>query len=381
MKKNLLLTLLPILVLSAVSSCKPVEKEYTGSNELFISEFYTGKYFIDSAIEITNNSTESIDLKDYSFKIYSRNDLKNEIPLSGTINANESFVYKNKDFDDSKNNDLSIGTRLDDNYFDGIKYIELVNNATNLIYDSLGTKGYDLTYASDTSLVKLKEYFTGHVVNNKLYYVKTKSTVTKFLGNTDVPIALNELLEGPKLTSIYKEGALTDEKGSNPTGNYAEVTLKDLGDGDTTYFNFPDYSLLADEHRSVRYLFIDTPEVAHGDKNKAQKWAVSAQNHNNKLLKEAKHILVQTNRGAALREVYGRLLGYVWISDLDNPSPSDYKLLNFDMLVNGYCHFNNHDLYEEMMCGDLLYFDYFEYALNYAEGNKIRLYGSGEETD
>ena len=62
----------------------------------------------------------------------------------------------------------------------------------------------------------------------------------------------------------------------------------------------------------------------------------AAKKFNNQVINNAKSFAIQTSKGGSYRDAYGRLLGYVWYSNLSNPSPSDYMCLNFEMVREAY---------------------------------------------
>ena len=99
-----------------------------------------------------------------------------------------------------------------------------------------------------------------------------------------------------------------------------------------------------------------------------------AKNYNNEVLKNAKHILVQTNKDYALRETYGRLLGYVWYTNIENPTLNDYRMLNYELLVNGYCRSDSRTKYENMSYLDMYYTNYFDYAYEYASNLRLGVF-------
>ena len=173
---------------------------------------------------------------------------------------NGSIVLLNESFDSTLlvNDNLNL-IYLDDDYLTGDRYIELRNDKNKLL-DCMGIKGYNLSYVSATSLIKLEKYFSGHSNFSKTYFVEISKDNTKYLGNTLFPLTYEELMYGPRLSSSYYSPSLSREDGS-PTGGYSEVNIISLGDGDTTVFSFDNDKDL--QRESVRYLLINTPEIAH----------------------------------------------------------------------------------------------------------------------
>ncbi len=375
--KKIFLTLIPCLLLSSVTSCNSSNDGKTNSN-IIISEYFCGEIYYDSAIELSNISSADISLEGYKLNIYSKDQIKTTITLNETIKANSTFVYANKGYDNS-NTQLTNIKILDDNYLTGKDYIELVNTKSNLL-DCIGTKGFEISYAKNESLVRLKEYYNGYKTYNYLEYVRVKSNTRTYLGNQKVPLTKEELMDGPKLTSEYSSLEFTNSSEA-ALGGYVEVSIVSLGDGDTTVFKYDSSSNLTELTQRTRYLLINTPEVDHGPQSSIveEKWGKTAEIYNNERLNKAKHILVQSNKGFGLRETYGRLLGYVWYTEKENPTLSDYKLLNHEMVINGLARFDSRDKYASMYTGDVLYYEYFMYAYEYASQNKIKLFGNDDD--
>ncbi len=371
MKFNKTSLLINIALLSlSCFSCSNIKSTLTNS-DVFISEYLVGSFFYNSCIEIYNKSNVDLDCEDYHLDIYDGDEIFKSINLNSTIKASSTLVLANKDFDKTllQNEDINI-FYLEDNYLTGDKYIELRDNKGKLI-DCMGYKGYNISYVSSTSLIKLENYFGGHTDFNKLYFVKISANNTKYVGNSNFPIDYEELMYGPRLKEEYFASSLSRSDGS-PTGGYSEVSIASLGDGDTTVFTFPNDPDLTRE--SVRYLLINTPEIAHSSHEEDEFMGREAKIYNNNILTNAKHILVQTNKDYALRETYGRLLGYVWYTNEANPTLNDYRLLNFELLVNGYCRYDSRSKYENMSNGDMYYTNYFDYAYEYALSEKLGVF-------
>ncbi len=378
MNKKQALLLIPSLILVSISGCNSNNEGFkeTGSS-IFISEYFCGEVYYDACLELSNKSNKDISLEGYKINVYSKDAVKYTIELKETIKANGSFVYANSRFDNATNiNDIVF---LESDYFTGRNYIELLDSKSNLA-DCIGIKSYDIVYVENESLVRLKEYFNGYNKYDYLEYVRVKANTRTYLGNQNVPISKVELMEGPKLTEEYSSLEFTNKKES-PLGGYVEVTINSLGDGDTTVFDYPNSSNLIELTQRTRYLMINTPEVDHGPSSTIveEKWGKTAEIYNNEKLSNAKHILVQSNKGFGLRETYGRLLGYVWYTNEENPSLSDYKLLNHELVIEGLARFDTNDKYETMYTNDVLYYEYFNYAYNYALENKLKLYGDDED--
>ena len=319
-----------ILALFSIFSCSK-NNDFLASNDIFISEYFVGSFFKNSAIEIVNNTNKDIDCSKYHLDIFNMDELSKNIELNTVLKANSSIILLNKTFDSTLlvNDNLNL-IYLDDDYLTGDRYIELRNDKNKLL-DCMGIKGYNLSYVSATSLIKLEKYFSGHSNFSKTYFVEISKDNAKYLGNTLFPLTYEELMYGPRLSSSYYSPSLSREDGS-PTGGYSEVNIISLGDGDTTVFSFDNDKDL--QRETVRYLLINTPEIAHSSNEEDEFMGREAKIYNNNILTNAKHILVQTNKDYALRETYGRLLGYVWYTNIENPTLNDYRMLNYE-LKNG----------------------------------------------
>lgn len=96
----------------------------------------------------------------------------------------------------------------------------------------------------------------------------------------------------------------TGGSGEYTLGEFHEVTVDQLIDGDTTRFNFEGQS------ESFRYLIIDTPEV-NTDSGTPEPYAVEAADRVEELLTEADTIEVEFDVGPTTDD-YDRFLAYVY---------------------------------------------------------------------
>lgn len=90
------------------------------------------------------------------------------------------------------------------------------------------------------------------------------------------------------------------------TDTGVEVTVVEVIDGDTIKVEFEG------EVYSVRYIGINTPEIAHGDQP-GEECGAQASDANARLVQDQKVFL---ERDVSDTDVFGRLLRYVWIGDL-----------------------------------------------------------------
>lgn len=336
---------------------------------IFISEFYAGESINDCILELGTLEEESFDISNLTLKVYSGSNLRLSYNFKGVqISKSNLVLIENQEstFTDSTSTIL----KLEDNTLYGLYYIELVDEKNRMI-DSLGFKEFNTSYVDHQSLIKLPNHFLDRDKFDKMNYVKARKGVTKYLGNLETPVTEEEILEGPRLDS-EEYGSLPFESGEKSYGGYEKATVRRLGDGDTTFFNWPSGSSLSSS-TSVRYLMIDTPEIDHGDGG-GEKYGDTAKAFNNEKMSSATLIYVQSCRGGALHENYGRYLGFVWYTTKQNPTFSDLRLLNFDIVKAGLAKHALYDKYEEMYYKDVLYFDYLAYANAYAAKNKLYIH-------
>lgn len=112
-----------------------------------------------------------------------------------------------------------------------------------------------------------------------------------------VLVAVTYFFSGEDLDSTGGSGEYT-------LGEFHEVTVNQLIDGDTTRFNFEGQS------ESFRYLIIDTPEV-NTDSGTPEPYAVEAADRVEELLIEADTIEVEFDVGPTTDD-YDRFLVYVY---------------------------------------------------------------------
>ena len=122
-----------ILALFSVFSCSK-NNDFQASNDIFISEYFVGSFFKNSAIEIVNNTNKDIDCSKYHLDIFNMDELSKNIELNTVLKANSSIVLLNKTFDSTLlvNDNLNL-IYLDDDYLTGDRYIELRNDKNKLL--------------------------------------------------------------------------------------------------------------------------------------------------------------------------------------------------------------------------------------------------------
>lgn len=345
-------------------------------NEPFISELFIGEKYTLSCIEIGNSTNASISLSNYTLAIFKYSDLSIEYKFSDSLNANGTIILANKALAASNSNYIDLGA----NYITGSNYIELRKNGVCI--DAIGNKGLNTFYQTNGSMIRFKEYFKSYNKYDPLHFFHVRGGVSKYLGNLDVLMSVAEYEKGPTLSSYYSD-KVYGSSSVVPQGGYLKATIKSLGDGDTTRFYFPDGDSSVNSLSAVRYLFINCPEILHPgvEGSRDQPWGQPAKTFNNNKLSNATSILVQSNSGYSLTETYDRMLGYVWYSDVSNPSLSDYHLLNYEMVLNGYANVSIDSKYDTMYgVGDVLYYDYVMYAYYKAFNAHIGVWGETDPT-
>lgn len=334
-------------------------EEEVKTEDIFISELITSG--ISGYIEIGNNTGKIVNLDGYKLNIYKYDKLSVSVDLSGkSLENNKVLVFSNKSSDKYNGDQIY----LDDDYITGRNHIELVKN--NVCIDSISYSGYNVGYFEDVGLIRFKESYYAYPKFDLLNFFEVKQDVFTYLGTLDVNLTMEEFLKGPKINESYLDLPFSDESAKGKGGFIKEAHLVSLGDGDTTGFKELD--------QTVRYLLIDTPEMAHGEVIE-QPWARAAKKYNNRVLTEAKHIMIQSNLDYPLNETYGRYLGYVWYTDLVNPQIEDYRLLNYEMVFNGLAR-ENPGSFKTMFSSDEINYSYYvKYAGNYCTKNKIGVHG------
>jgi len=379
-KKSKFIKLIALSVIStSLFSCGSNGNKEPLTKNVVISEVYVGNSLIDSCLEIANTGTSSINLTGYQLVLYKdKNNIDYTYTFKETLEASKTMIFANNTFDAASKNIVDY-INIGGDFIYGRNYIELLDSNGTLI-DCVGYKGIQVTYVEKQSLIRLKEFSEGFGTFDSLHFIKVKLGVSKYLGNIEAPLSVEEIRKGPSIDEEYSnyEFCSSDDK---PLGGCVNVNLKALGDGDTTQFTYPsEYSRFDDYSHRIRYLLINTPEVDHGSSSSivAEPWGKAAQELNNTLLSGAKKIIIQSNRNFSLTETYGRVLGYVWYSNEANTTLKDYKLLNFIMVQEGLARFSTYDKYETMYSGDVLYFDYINYVYEEAYQKGIKIWG---ETD
>ncbi len=351
--------------------------DFYKNSPLLFSEFYKGLSAYDRAVELYNTSNESIDLSEFSIKIYRplTQEVHSTIELNGSLKEKSTFVIV-----DSKADTLikeKADLIVEKLHIDGSWPLSI--NKGEKVCDVLGQIGYQTDFGKYSDLVRKNEFFVGRESIDKYDWIRYQPNDITHLGTIEDTMSELELLGGPKLTeaSFNKEFVLSN---GDCGGGAVEVSLQYVGDGDTTTFRFPNSVVgeYVSSRESVRYLSINTPEIQHGDSIDAQPWGYEAKRYNNEILNNAKHYVIQSSEGSSLRDNYGRMLAYVWYTNKDNPSPSDYICLNFEMVINGlaFIYFTaDNNRIDPMTYKQVSYVDILKNAELYAKRLGIKIHG------
>ena len=309
------------------------EIEFEPGSKVIFSEFYVGDSVRQRAVEISNYGTEAVDLSEYEIACFHGDAKAPEyrFSLSGTLQGNSAYVVRYSESDTILHYDLSTPSFVSDGSWP-VALLHLGKAA-----DVLGRIGDQLEFAFD-DFVRKNEYRIGREHSELYDWIAYGQNDQSNLGNPSCPLSEAEILEGPKLTQSDLDAPYVLSGTELGGGGAKEVKLGYVGDGDTTTFTgLPsDLVRLGYSGDSFRYQNIDTPEIDHGSSISAGPWGYAAKYWNNDILRNAKHILIQSVRNASITETYGRLIGYVWYSNLTNPKPEDYINLNHQTILMGY---------------------------------------------
>lgn len=327
--------LISTLLLSGCFSHKKTNKDFQFEKDspLIFSEFHRGYFSNDRAIEIYNKGNDDINLNEYQICIYKQNNKEpyQTISLSGTLEAKKTFVIVHDQSSDSLKEKADL---IEELMVDGTWPISL--NHKDKIVDVLGKIGFQHDYSTYTDIARKNEFLIGREEMNNYDWIKYDADKIDLLGTIDVTISEEELLQGQRLTTEdFSRPFIQNGYGG---GGAIKVKLAYTGDGDTTNFYLDSSDISGDlsSREIIRYLGINTPEIQHGTSIDAEPWGYAAKRFNNQVINNAKSFAIQTSKGGSYRDTYGRLLGYVWYSNLTNPQPEDYMCLNFEMVREAY---------------------------------------------
>ncbi len=363
---------------SSVSSSSLSEEGsyvFEEGSPLIFNEFDGGSSAINRAVELANISDATLDLSLYTIAIYRGDSSKPtyRLPLTGSLSAHGVYVIvsdTSEEFFKAKA-DL-VSSMLINN---GTYPMILLQGEKRL--DTLGFPGYQTSWGYKSSIVRKNEFQIGRdtfIPDDWVYYAADE---VSHLRSYSCPLSEDELLLGPHLDDSAFSLPYIGKDGLG-TGGVAEVTVTYYGDGDTTDFAYPSEINNAgyEDGHAFRYQNVDTPETQHGSYIQAQPWGYAAKDFTNGILKKAAHILVQSIAGGELTETYGRLLGFVWTSEVSHPSAKDYILLNHEIVVNGYSKVAFSGVAtSQMVSNGLSYYSYLLDGNNHAARLGLKVHG------
>ena len=377
---NKKLVLLFLALSTSLTGCKIFNRKSEDSgffdSPIIFSQFHRGYDTNDRAIEIYNRGDKEVRLGEYFINIYKQNETEPHIriQLEGFISPGMTQVIA---YDQASEEIQSIASLVTYQLMiDGTWPVTLTYHEK--LADVLGTVGYQYDYGTNVDLVRKEEFLVGRETFNSYDWIKYDADKIDLLGSIETTISEEELLEGPKLTDEdFSKPFVKDGYGG---GGAIEVSLNYPGDGDTTSFSIPAKYQTGDISgtESVRYYGINTPEIQHGTSIDAQPWGEAAKKYNNQVLKGANHFVLQTVLDGSYRETYGRMLAYVWYSNIKNPEPKDYTCLNFQMVREAYAFMyfaKANDNRYNMFYKSVAYINIFENAETRAKQNGWKIHG------
>ncbi|MBE0700186.1 MAG: lamin tail domain-containing protein [Acholeplasmataceae bacterium] len=363
--KKLLLLLTVFLTLFSLMACGSKE------NTIIISKYYESTVFSDSAIELYNTTEKDVDLNKHTLDIYANGSttVTYSIQLSGTIEAKSFFVVT---ADTVVNQTLSDASDFQsaELLFNGNDVITLTFN--NNIVDIIGTIGSNADFGKDITLIRKASSLIPRTTYNGYDYIPYMPNVYQYLKSMEYPISTNEqMIDGPRLTDEFRELPFVDPEDENLGGGGAiTVTLSHVSDGDTASF----YG--SHGGGSVRFYFIDTREVQGTGSPTGQPWGYPASAFTKKILEDArddgKTIELQSIKGAALKDMYQRFLGLVWV---------DGELVNYMVVRAGLSDVNASDVSSNVTSMAYLNIPYYAYMQNAWQRASINQWGIHSAAD
>ena len=128
----------------------------------------------------------------------------------------------------------------------------------------------------------------------------------------------------------FRNGSLFSKKKNTET---VPATVVYVYDGDTILVRMKDGT-----EETVRLLMVDAPESVHPDESKNTEEGRRASAFLTELLKNHSVVYLEYEDENNNRDMYGRLLAYVWLCDTTSVEPSFIKdnMVNAILLLNGH---------------------------------------------
>lgn len=372
MKKILKLSVLPLLL--PLTCC---EDNTNYERNLIFTEFCCGNLVSDRAVEIYNLSESEVDLSKYSIAIYRHGSEKpsETIKLDGKLASKKTYVIAYSDSNESFKNKANLITS---DLMNNGSYSMSILYKNKYVVDVLGDIGYNFDIAEYSDLVRKAEYFSPRDKYVEYEWIRYPIATLSNLGNVNC-VDEQTLLKGPRLTQKDLDTPFC-ESSVMGNGGTIKAPLSYSIDGDTSKINFgyeyEEYGVSG--NLSVRYFGINTPEIAHGQSDHADAYGNEARDYTERLVESAKSIVIQSIKDYSLHETYGRVLGYVWISDKINPTPEDYELLSYKVVKEGLAKVGfitrGDEYINKMTYKGISYVEYLYDAQNYAKLMKLNIH-------
>lgn len=315
------LSLISILFASLLTACLPATSSSTSENvvipPLVISKLITGTSSKNNVIELFNPTEVSMDASLFTLEFYGNGSLTPtaSIPLVNTIDPLDYYVIVSANHDQTSlvaSADLVISTGSLP--YNGNDVIELTYQG--IASDRIGNIGLDIDFSRFSTFIRtgLKEDYQPSLVFNNLKFIRYLPDLYSAIGSDDHQIkTLDQMMEGPRLEARYTSLPFVSTTSSTQGGGGVVTTTNiSVADGDTASFS----SSGQFGGGSVRYVYINTPEV-DGNYVDAEPWGYVASKYNKEyLLKDPATLTIQIQSipDSALKEVNNRSLGLVWVN-------------------------------------------------------------------
>lgn len=317
---------------------------FTGASEsLIISKYIDSE--TDSAIEIYNPTSESINLIDYNIAIYMAGsyEVEYEILLEDyELAPNETYLITStvSEADLQKKADL----RSKDLLFDGNDIIQLrYKNGTYI--DTIYQIGDRNNLFNDETFVRRSDVVSGNRNFDTSEWSSFISGYYDFVGTHPVDMPSSPIYDQFEIAEKVANGF------DSLLGGMDLVDFVSVADGDTAYF---DPKFLGENR--VRFIGNDTPETSPAVVSEPEPWGLEAKDYTKTILEFAQYfdlpIYIQSDPDIGYTEGYGRYLGLVWVDLQDKILEIDIKdssgnvlftesltglvLINYQLVKNGF---------------------------------------------
>ena len=164
----------------------------------------------------------------------------------------------------------------------------------------------------------------GYTVNATSGSIRQSSVIScngKYYGNHGSPVHWHIVeKQNDKWVSISKEVSVPSCY-LKPVNTKEKVKFSKCSDGDTAKF------IVGSEEKTVRFLAIDTPEIAHTKDEVDEPFGKEASEYTCNVLKKAQTIYLEYDGNSDKEDKYGRILAFVHVDD---------ELLEAKLIEKGY---------------------------------------------